>query len=236
MTNEHAVAVQQGVWNYLQANAYARSQGLAPATTLDATSALTIAVSREAGIDAGAYARAIGRELNWPVWDHELLELISQRFGSKLSDLEQVDERHVSWLQESMEAFLKLHSVNQHTFVRQLRETVEELAAVGQCVIVGRGAPHILPARSTLKIRLVAPLEQRIAEFQRRMGIADHAHAAREMENIDRERVRFVIDHFHQDPLDPASYDVILNTSHFSPADCARVVLDFIETIEHPRA
>ena len=222
MTNEHANSVQQGVWTYLQANAYARSRGPGMrAPTRDTTRALTIAISREAGIDAGAYARAIGQQLGWPVWDHELLERIARRLGSQVSDLEPLDERHISWLQESMEAFLALHAVNQHAFVRGLRETVEELAELGNCIIVGRGVPHLLPAKTTLKIRLVAPLEHRVIQFQKRMGMADAAQVARMLDKIDRERIRFVRDHFHQDAVDPAGYDVILNTSHFSPTDCA---------------
>lgn len=238
MSNEHSIAVQQGVWNYLQANAYSRSrvQGVRLAPGFNMPEAFTIAISREAGIDAGAYARAIGEQIGWPVWDHELLELIARRSGSKVSELETLDERHVSWLQESMEAFLLVHSVNQHAFVRYLREVMEELAMQGNCIIVGRGAPHILPTKTTLKVRLVAPLEQRVATFQKKMHIADAGHAARELDKFDRERVNFVREHFHKDPLDPAGYDVVLNVSHFSQSDCAHLVLDFLQTMEHAHA
>ncbi len=237
MTNEHAFEVQQGVSTYLRANAYARvrNQEL-NAAARPAQEHITIAISREAGIDAGAYARAIGQQLGWPVWDHELLELLALRLGSKVSELETLDERHISWIQESMEAFLALHTVNQHTFVRHLCETMQDLAALGNCLIVGRGAPHILPQRSTLKVRLIAPREMRIDNFRQQMGITDAAVAARELDKIDRERVRFVTEHFHKDPLDPAGYDVILNVSHFSREDCARLVLDFVHTLEKPNA
>ncbi len=237
MTNEHSLLAQHGVWNYVHANAYVRPHnlGMQAAPTLDTTQALTIAISREAGIDAGAYARAIGDLLGWQVWDHELLELIATQLGSEVSELETLDERHISWIQESLEAFLYWHTTNQHTYVRHLREAMNELATNGNCIIVGRGAPHVLPPRTTLKVRLVAPLELRVASFQRQMGIADAGHAARELEKLDRERVRFVKDHFHKDSVDPAGYDVVLNVAHFTHADCARLVLDFLQAIEHPQ-
>ena len=237
MINEHSFAAEQGVWNYLQASAYSRSrsQGLRTAPTPVTPEGFTIAISREAGIDAGAYAHAIGEQLGWPVWDHELLELIAMRLGSNVNELESLDERHISWIQESMEVFLLLHAVNQHTFVRHLHEVMEDLAALGNCIIVGRGAPHILPPKTTLRVRLVAPLEQRAAAFQKQMGIADAGRAARELEKIDRERVRFVSEHFRKDSVDPAAYDVVLNISHFSQTDCARLVLDFLHAIEHPQ-
>ena len=237
MNNEHSLAAERGVSSYIQASAYApsRRQGVRVPPRLAGTKALTIAISRETGIDAGSYARAIGEQLGWPVWDHELLELVATRLGSNVRELEWLDERPIGWLQESIEAFLVLHSVNQHSFALQLRQAVEDLAASGSCVIVGRGAPHILASNTCLKIRLVAPREQRIAAFRKQMGFADTAHAARELEKIDRERVRFVSEHCHKDPLDPAAYDVVVNISRFSPTDCARIVLNLLQAVEHRR-
>ena len=237
MTNEQSFAAQHGVLNYIHANAYVRphNQPVHTAPTLDAMGPLTIAISRQAGIDAGAYARAIGDLLGWQIWDHELLELIATQLGSNVRELETLDERHISWIQESMEAFLYWHTTNQHTYVRHLREAMNELATLGNCVIVGRGAPHVLPPKTPLKVRLVAPLELRVAAFQRQMGITDAGQAARELEKLDRERIRFVKDHFHKDSVDPAGYDVVLNVAHISHADCARLVLDFLQAIEHPQ-
>ncbi len=222
MTNEHSIAAAPGVLHYVQANAYSqsRSQGLRTPNALATHRAFSVAISREAGIDAGAYARAIGKQLGWPVWDHELLELIARRLGSNVRALESLDERHVSWIQESLEAFLSLHEVNHHSYARHLREAMEDLAAHGNCILVGRGAAHILPAKTTLKVRLVAPREQRITAFRQQTGI-DEKHAARELEKIDRERIRFVNEHFHKNSADPAAYDMVLNIAHCSETDCA---------------
>lgn len=141
MINEHSFADGQGVLNYLQASVYAQScsQRSSMPTKLINADVFTVAISREAGIDAGVYARAIGNQLGWSVWDHELLELIALRLRSSVSEVESLDERHASWIQESLEAFLLLHGVNQHSFMRHLRETIQGLAAVGNCIIVGRG-------------------------------------------------------------------------------------------------
>lgn len=230
MMHEHPFATAQGALNYVQANAYSQSHARdadAPRAVIE-SSAASVTISREAGIDAGAYARAIGELLDWPVWDHELLELIARRLRSNVHDLESLDERHVSWIQESLEAFLSFHQVSQSSFVHQLRDVLEELMTRGRCVIVGRGAAHMYPFRRILKVRLVAPLEDRIAAFRRQTGL-DARHALRELEKIDRERIRFVSDHFHKDTADPAAYDIVLNTRHFSATDCARLVLDFLQ-------
>jgi cytidylate kinase len=225
-----SIANAVGVSSYIQANAYLRASSESPPTdnTVAPVKTLAVAISREAGIDAAAYARAIGQLLGWSVWDHELLELVAARLGSNVRILESMDERHVSWIQESMEAFLLHHRVNQHAFALELREVLDELAAIGNCVIVGRGAPHILPPKTTLKIRLVAPLADRVAAFRSQMRFEDSARAGRELQRLDSERARFVREHFHKDPFDPAAYDVILNTSHYSPGECARIVHDLL--------
>jgi cytidylate kinase len=227
-------ATAVGVSGYIQANAYlrARPESAQTATKIAPAKTLTIAISREAGIDAAAYARTIGHLLGWSVWDHELLELVAARLGATVRVLETLDERHISWIQESIEAFLLHHAVNQHAFALELREVLDDLAAQGNCVIVGRGAPHILPPRTTLKVRLVAAMGDRVAAFRSQMGLEDAAQAAREVQKLDRERARFVREHFHKDPLDPAAYDVVLNTSHYSPAECARIVQDLLKATE----
>ena len=106
MLHEQAGGIPESVSHYLRAAAYAHNRPPDATIRCDGGEHLTVAISREAGIDAGAYARAIGQQLGWPVWDHELLELIARRLGSRVSELETLDERHISWIQESLEAFL----------------------------------------------------------------------------------------------------------------------------------
>jgi cytidylate kinase len=73
--------------------------------------------------------------------------------------IENVDERHVSWLQECVESFAAVSAVREGKYARRLIETVLSLAMRGRCVFVGRGAPFVLPPATTLRVRLVAPLE-----------------------------------------------------------------------------
>jgi cytidylate kinase len=110
-------------------------------------------------------------------------------------------------------------------------ETILSLAAHGRCVIVGRGAPHLLPWATTLRVRLVAPLEYRVEVFGRERGLS-HDEAAREVENLSRERVRFIKDHFHKDPTDPANFDLVLDAARFTPDGCAEVIVAALRLLE----
>jgi cytidylate kinase len=193
--------------------------------------AFTIALSRESGARGTSTAREVGARLGWAVYDHELLERIAQEMNLRTSLLESVDERKVSWLQECVEAFASVPSVSGSAYVRHLIQTLLSLAAHGECVIVGRGAAQILPAEATLRVRLVAPVEWRIVAMSQKLGIS-REEAARQVETIDRERVRFVKDHFQKEATDPRQYDLVLNSSRYSVGECADLIVEGLRRLQ----
>jgi cytidylate kinase len=169
-------------------------------------------------------AQEVAKRLGgWLVYDRKLLEKIAEEMGFRTSLLESVDEKRLSWLEESLGGFLSAPSVTTSAFGRQLIRTVLALSAHGECVIVGRGVAFLLPHESTLRVRLVAPLEHRIAIESQRSGISRKEAAAR-IDKTDRARVQFVRDHFSKDTTDPRHYDLVLNTSVFSVAECADLI------------
>ena len=155
----------------------------------------TIALSREAGTLGTLVAQEVGKRLGWHVYDHDLLEQIAQEMGVRTALLESVDERQQGWLLESTEAFLATPLVSESAYVQHLIETVLALGIHGKCVIVGRGAAFILPAATTLRVRLVAPVKERIATLSRELAISAN-EAVRKIGTLDRERIAFVRDHF----------------------------------------
>jgi cytidylate kinase len=192
--------------------------------------AFTIALSREAGANGAEIARVIGERLGWAVYDRELLQEVAGAMGLRAGLLESVDERRQSWVQECLEAFGAAPTVSAGGYVRHLLETLLSLAAHGECVIVGRGAAQVLPAATTLRVRIVGRLEDRIEVIRQRLGIAPK-EAARWVEKTDAERVRFVKDHFHKDPTDPRQYDLVLNGSRFSVTACAELVIEALRQL-----
>jgi cytidylate kinase len=187
--------------------------------------AYTIALSREAGAQGAAVAQTVGKKLGWPVYDRELLQRIAEEMGLRTSLLENLDEKQTHWLLESIQAFTLKNVVAEGSFIRHLVETVLSLGSRGSCVIVGRGATMILPPASTLRVRLVAPREERIAALSRRLGLC-REEATGYAAKTDRDRARFVKDHFHKDPAEAVHYDLILNSARFSTEECADLIID----------
>jgi cytidylate kinase len=195
----------------------------------------SIAISREAGTRGPVVARAVAERLGWQVYDNELLEMVARELHVRVKLLDNVDERHVPWLQECIEAFAAVPAVREGKYVRRLIETMLSLAAGGKCVFVGRGSPFVLPPATTLRVRLVAPVEDRISAVRRDQNLS-RQNAMRFIETTDRERQRFIKLHFQRDPGDPRYYDLFLNTAQFSLTDCADLIIEGLRLKSHAAA
>ncbi len=195
------------------------------------TPAVTLAVSREAGANGALIARAVADRLGWPLYDKELLQRIASEMGVHAHVLSRVDEKRKSWLTEAFESFASAPTLSASAYLRRLGETVFSLAEHGECVIVGRGAAQILPASTTLRVRMVAPLEARICTVRQREHL-NREEAARRVTEIERERAHFVKDHFQKDVGDAHEYDLVLNTARFSVEGCAEVILEAVKRFQ----
>lgn len=197
--------------------------------------AFTITISREAGTRGTAIAHEVGKRLGWQVYDHELLERIARDQGIRTTLLESVDERHIGAVQECvrecMAAIAEVSFVTESAYVHHLIETVLALGVHGECVIVGRGVAHVLPVQTTLRVRLVAPMLDRVAVWSQGLGIP-HKEGARQVRMADRERSDFIQDHFSKDPREPQNYDLVLNTSSFSIDESADVVVAVLHRLQ----
>jgi cytidylate kinase len=195
----------------------------------------SIAISREAGTRGPVVARAVAEKLDWQVFDNELLEMVARDLHVRVKLLDNVDERHIPWLQECIEAFAAVPAVREGKYVRHLIETMLSLATKGKSIFVGRGSPFVLPPATTLRVRLIAPLEDRIAAVRRDQNLSRH-DAMRFIETTDRERVRFIKLHFQRDPADPRYYDLFLNTAQFSLTECADMIIEGLRLKSHAAA
>jgi len=189
------------------------------------TPAFSVAIARETGAPATSVAREVGRRLGWQVYDHELLERIAEEHGLRVSLLESLDEKRQSWLVECLEGFAQKAHIGESGYVRHLTQTILSLGAHGCCVIVGRGGAHLLPPETTLRVRLVQTLEDRVAAIMHQRGLSKH-DATRWVERAGRERTAFIKDHFLKDPADPHHYDLLLNSSRWSVMECAGLIID----------
>jgi cytidylate kinase len=207
---------------------YAKAQ---PAAKQPTGAPLTIAISRQAGAGGAAIARAVGDLLGWPVYDQELLMLIAKEKGLHTQLLEHLDERYVSWIEEIAASFTSQSAGLEATYLKELLALLAALGKAGHGVIVGRAAAHLLHLESTLRVRMVAPRPVRVANTEKRLGIA-RAEAERWVDKTDKERENFVKYHFRKDPADVLAYDLILNSGRYSTGECAAIIVQAARLLE----
>ena len=183
-----------------------------------------VAISREVGARGTTVARLVGAKLDWPVYDRELVELVARDMNVRATQLVEVDEKPSNWFEECCRALGGISRISESAYCHRLVKVLWSLAQRGQCVIVGRGAAQVLPATTTLRVRLIGAVDDRIAFFARRSGLSREI-AGRQVAAIDRARAAFVRDHFHKDPTDASQYDLVLNSSRIPVQRCARLIV-----------
>lgn len=229
MTHRHSHSARALADAIVHANSYRQSHEEARLTP--DSPPLTIALSRQVGAGGTSIATEVGNRLGWPVYDHALLERIAQEMHLRTQLLESVDERQTHWLTACAESFVQRPTISTNAFVRHLVQTILSLGAHGSCLIVGRGSTYMLPPATTLRVRIIADREHRILGLSRERGIA-RAEADAQLDEIDRERIAFIKEHFLKDPRDPQNFDVVLNSSCFSYAECADLIIEALHRLE----
>jgi cytidylate kinase len=198
-------------------------RGAAPAPR-SGPSALTITVSREAGARGGTIARRVGRKLGWQVYDQELLEFMTQESVVSHGVPDAPPPTPADWVEAQLQQLLRDKALSEHPTIVNLARVVLTLGAQGQVVLLGRGTNCILPRETTLSVRFIAPLPERVAYMSQWMRLPKEEAAERVRQNDERRR-EFVVNNFHRDPNEAHQYDMILNSSLLGEDVCAELIV-----------
>jgi hypothetical protein len=173
---------------------------------------LTVAVSREAGSRGGSIARRAAAKLGWQVYTQELLEYIAQDGNFRKGVEDNLSPAAMHWVEEQLENLRAGSDPGRHTSWLDLGRMVLALAAQGGAILIGRGAGFLLPASSTLHVRVMAPLPDRIAYMSQWLRLTVE-EAAEQVRLRDSRRAEFIATHFNRRSSDVTQYDLLLNSS-----------------------
>jgi cytidylate kinase len=181
-----------------------------------------IAIEREFGCNASAIAETLGARLGWKVMDQSLTEEVARIAQVARGVVEQREECMDPLLYRLTKVFRcgsyqrALPVGGQEVFdadrmIELVQKVVEDAAAPGNCVIVGRGSAFFLRERTdTLRVFLFATRDFKLRFLQEQTR--DEAKASELVDSVDRNRRAFVKHYFHvQWPHRPA-YHAMLNT------------------------
>jgi cytidylate kinase len=196
-----------------------------------------IAIEREYGCGAAGIAQKLATRLGWALWDQLLTQEIARLAHSERSAVERREERRDPLYYRLFKSFalgsyegspsVPVETLDADSIVRISEGVVEEAAAAGNCVIVGRGSQHFLRARSdTLRFFLYASREEKL----RRLIAEGKAEADAEMlvDTVDRERAAFIKMYFHTKWPNRSVYHAMLNTAA-GDETVIRAILSFLQ-------
>ena len=181
-----------------------------------------ITIEREYGCGAAGIARELAARLGWKLWDELLTQEIARFAHCEQSEVKRREERRDPLYYRLLKSFTlgsyegnssvyPVETLDADSIVRISRQVVEEAAAGGDCVIVGRGSQHFLRDRDdTLRVFLYGSKEQK----SRRLISEGHeeTHAQVMVDTVDRERAAFIRNYFHADWPNRSLYHAMVNT------------------------
>jgi cytidylate kinase len=171
-----------------------------------------LTLSRELGAGEKSFAPALANRLGLEICDRELLEQEAVRLGVTEAELEQVDEGPAGLFQR-----FRPGSLHQRYF-EVLGRLMEELAARGDVLLVGRGGSRFLRGHPrAFHVRVIAPLEERVRRVMMHRWLRESV-ARGLLDDSDSRRRRFYADCFGADWSDPLEYHLIVNTGRLGPA------------------
>jgi len=182
-----------------------------------------ITISRQFGALGGEIGRVVAEDLGVGFYSQELVHEVAKRADVRGQVVEALDERAQKGLGAFIDNMMMLRRFTQDDYVRSLSETIVALGRHRSGVIVGRGGHLILDAQHTLRVRAYAPFEYRVQYIAERDGMSEEEARAKVM-RVDEERRTFYGRHFQNDSTSPHLFDVMVNTSLMTVAECATVV------------
>lgn len=163
-----------------------------------------ITISREMGSLGTAIAQAVAETLNYRIMCCEVINEAAARAGTPEVALAALDDLNLLGLRPSFK--------QQQAYHRGVRMVMEEQAARGGIVLVGRAGQVILKDHDdVMHVRVVAPLALRIERVAARQRIPTSAARA-QVKTSDQTRRTYLRRYYHVDYNDVSLYDLVINT------------------------
>jgi len=182
-----------------------------------------IAVSRDVGAGGNDVAVLLSQRLSWPVFDKEILDAMAGDDQFRRQVYNAMDERDMGWFEEAVRSLMQ-PEFTRNDYFHKLTQTVLSLARQGHGIYLGRGVDLILPRHVGFRVRLTAPLEQRIERWAA-TNVLTEDEARTEIERLEAERDNFIRHRFRCEPGTWTRFDLIINVARFTPEQAVEVIL-----------
>lgn len=196
-----------------------------------------ITVSRMFGSGGSEVAARIAASLDWQLLDNALVDEVAARLGAPAAEVEAREERVPSLAQRLATTLARgapeivpgppddAMPPSEERLIEVTERIIVEAASRGHCVLVGRGAQSVLAAREdALHVFCYAPRPALAARAGRRLGISTR-EAEKRVDDVNRQRERYVRTHWKRSWLAHENYHLCLNTDWLGVEGAADMVV-----------
>jgi cytidylate kinase len=182
-----------------------------------------VTLSRQLGSRGTELAHRMSSPLGWRVYDREIIATIARQTHTPEKVVESRDERASGPFADYLGHLIVPTDPGQAGYLAGMMRVVGSIAREGRAIILGRGANFFLDASYGLRVRVVAPFEDRVARIAQSEGL-EQQDAERRVEQNDSDQRGFIQQSFGRDIDDPLGYDLILNTGGMNLEDAGALV------------
>ena len=196
-----------------------------------------ITVSRMYGSGGSEVAERISRALGWSLLDNAFVQAVAERLGVPPDEVSAREER-VPSLAERLADAMALGAPEmmpaaaevtlpptEEQMIDVTRRVIDEAAARGPAVLVGRGAQSVLAEREdAIHVFCYAPREALVARAMKRLHV-ERKDAERVVDDTNRQREQYVRKYWGRSWLAHANYHVCVNTEGLGLDGAAALVV-----------
>lgn len=179
-----------------------------------------ITISREFGSGGRELGKRLADALGIPCYDHEIIDMVAEKYGYDKAHIAHVSEKDIRMFYPTTIAhrLIAPHPMTQQSISIALaeHELIKELAAQGDCVIVGRSADIVLREKKPMNIFVYADRLSKLARCESRAAKNEHfseKEMLKKMKQIDKERAAYRSLFTEEDWGRKESYHLCINTS-----------------------
>lgn len=192
-----------------------------------------LTLSRQSGIDTTTLCGKLIElfksfySVEWAYFDNDLIKKVIDDHDLSPRIQKYLSEERESAISQMLNELLRLHPPILK-LVRQMIDTILNLAEFGHIIVIGRGS-NIITSHlyNSFHIRLVAPLENRIKFIQKCKNVTKKM-AKKILLKEDKNRKDYLFRTFKKNIDDPLLYNLTINTSRFSFDDLVSFIFETV--------
>lgn len=187
-------------------------------------STYVVTVSRGYGALGKETAQKLADTLGVRCCDRYILQEVAKRANVDVELVRRLDDRVNRINGNWWESLFKGRSYPKERYLQHLVKVVLNISTKGG-VIVGRGAHLILGPERCFRVRIIGSLEKCAERISVREAIGIDA-AQQRVQEVDRDRARYLNDLYGVHAGDSSNFDLVLNTDRFTVKETTALILD----------